>query len=459
MPAEESGKPAAIKFRNSDRRFRVAPVPNGESASYLSDPYNQSVNTGFLSTTIGGGKKGAIGTIVLPSDNLLASKGGVRALNLYQNLFLDEHVQACFSKLVQEITSRPFYIRPYSDKPGDVAVAEFVENTIKELPLDRIYRGLAEAMIVGLSIGEVMWRKTPRGVIPYDVRLRDQRRFVFEENEKATTGFSLRCLTLTDTFQGNELPERKFIVHRYWSQNNGDPYGFGIGRALYPLVKFRRRAIESYVLFGDRFATPTAVGKAPLSATEEDIDTVYDMLSNMSQETAIVVPEGWEIDLKSPSGNSEVFTKLIDYIDKEISILICGENEAGQAEAGSRASSEVANLVRVVRASETSEDISQKLSTTLIRWIVDLNFGVDVMAPALEREFRIEESTLAASDLALIKEATGFMPTKEWLERHFRVEFQEELAPIEGQEEPGFTPEDGGEVDLYDQVFGTGSPT
>jgi phage gp29-like protein len=55
-----------------------------------------------------------------------------------------------------------------------------------------------------------------------------------------------------------------------------------------------------------------------------------------------------------PHGSPDVFKNLIDYIDKEISVLICGENEAGQAEAGSRASSQVANTVRVVKASELS---------------------------------------------------------------------------------------------------------
>jgi hypothetical protein len=225
-----------------------------------------------------------------------------------------------------------------------------------------------------------------------------------------------------------------------------------LGRILYPLVKFRRRAIESYVLYGDRYATPTAVAKAPLSASTRELDTLYGHLSNLSQETAMILPEGYELEFVVPSGSPEVFKNLIDYIDKEISLVICGENEAGQAEAGSRASSQVANTVRVVRASELSESISHTLSQTLIRWIVDLNFGTDVAAPFLTREFRIEESSITVPDLSLLIQS-GYTPRKEWIERHFRVELEEKDGKNgEPEEETTFDPQE--DQNLFEDIFG-----
>jgi hypothetical protein len=231
-----------------------------------------------------------------------------------------------------------------------------------------------------------------------------------------------------------------------------------MGRILYPLVKFRRRAIESYVLYGDRYATPTAVAKAPLSASTRELDTLYGHLSNLSQETAMILPEGYELEFVVPTGSPEVFKNLIDYIDKEISLIICGENEAGQAEAGSRASSQVANTVRVVRASEISEALSHTLTQTLIRWIVDLNFGMDVAAPSLTREFRIEESPLTMPDVSLLIQS-GYTPRKEWLERHFRVELEDKKA--EGGEEEATTFDPKQDQDLFGSIFGGegGQPT
>jgi hypothetical protein len=430
------------------QRFKTAPVPSGEVAKYTSDPYNLSSLYMFGSSSP---FTGAGNTIVRPNDDLLIQKGGNRALVVYQRLLYDEQVQGCFKKLMQEVTSRPWYVQQYSDKPGDIAVRDFVAEVLEEMPLDDIYIGMAESMITGFSVGEIMWKKTKRGVIPFDIRMRDQRRFVFQEEEDAQTGFTMRCLTFNRMFEGVELPQRKFIVSRYYVSHNGDPYGSALGRILYPLVKFRRRAIESYVLYGDRYATPTAIAKAPLSASTKELDTLYGHLSNLSQETAMILPEGYELEFVVPSGSPEVFKNLIEYIDKEISLILCGENEAGQAEAGSRASSQVANTVRVVRASELSEMLSHTLSQTLVRWIVDLNFGTDVTAPTLTREFRIEESPLTMPDVSLMIQS-GYTPRKEWIERHFRVELEDKK---EGEEKEGnttYNPDE--DKNLFGSIFG-----
>jgi hypothetical protein len=393
-------------------------------------------------------------TIVRPNDDLLIQKGGNRALSVYQRLLYDEQVQACFSKLMQEVTARPWYVQEYSNKPGDLAVRDFVAEVLEEMPLDDLFKGFGEAMIVGFAVGEVMWKKTKRGVIPYDVRMRDQRRFVFQEEENAQTGFTMRCLTFNRMFEGVELPQRKFMVNRFWLSHNGDPYGAALGRILYPLVKFRRRAIESYVLYGDRYATPTAVAKAPLSASTRELDTLYDHLSNLSQETAMILPEGYELEFLNPTGHPDVFKNLIEYIDKEINMVLCGENEAGQAEAGSRASSQVANTVRVVKASELSEMLCQNFNQSLIRWIVDLNFGTDVACPTLTREFRIEESTLTMPDVALLIQS-GYTPKKEWLERHFRVELQDKSDSSEqAGDATTYNPQE--DKDLFGSIFGNG---
>jgi phage gp29-like protein len=179
----------------------------------------------------------------------------------------------------------------------------------------------------------------------------------------------------------------------------------------------------------------------------------------------MILPEGYELEFLNPSGSPEVFKNLIDYIDKEIALVLCGENEAGMAEAGSRASSQVANTVRVIRASELSEALSKTLTQTLIRWIVDLNFGTDVASPYLTREFRIEESPLTMPDVALLIQS-GYTPRKEWIERHFRVELQQkdvEAAPAQppGTEEepaPEESPEESTEElsdeDLLKSIFG-----
>lgn len=420
------------------KRFDIPPIPKGESAPYVQNPYNRQTVYGYYPGVMHTGTGDAI---VRPNDELLLQKGGVSALIIYQRLLFDSNVQAAWEKVTQEITARDLLVEPASDLPGDIAVKEFVEQQLYDLPMDEIFKAMLEAYIVGFSVGEVMWRRTKSGVKAYDVRPRDVRRFLFQESEEADMGFTMKLVTRANTFEGEDLPARKFITFHYWAQANGDPYGCGLGRILYPIVKFKRRALESQLLYSDRFANPTAVATAPLSATTSEIDTLYDHLTNLSQETALILPEGYNLEFINPQGSPETFSQLRDSLIKEINMLIAGEDETGNADAGSRASSEVAQTVREVRAQELSELLCATLNETLVRWIVDLNFGTNVLAPKVRRDFVTEDlSTLTMNDVATLISQVGYRPTKEWIETTFKVELEEpeenEAGPAEDEAVP-----------------------
>lgn len=438
------------------RRFDIPPIPKGEVAQYSANPYNRQTVYGYFPGVM---HTGTGDVIVRPNDELLLQKGGISALIIYQRLLFDSNVQAAWEKVVQEITARDLIVEAASDLPGDVAVKEFVEQQLYDLPMDEIFKAMLEAYVVGFSVGEVMWRRTKSGVKAYDVRPRDVRRFLFQESEDADMGFTMKLVTRANTFEGEELPARKFVVFRYWAQANGDPYGCGLGRILYPIVKFKRRALESQLLYSDRFANPTAVATAPLSATTSEIDTLYDHLTNLSQETALILPEGYQLEFINPQGSPETFSQLRDSLIKEINMLIAGEDETGNTDAGSRASSEVAQTVREVRAQELSELLCATLNETLVRWIVDLNFGTNVIAPKVRRNFVTEDSSpLTMTDVGTMIEKVGFRPTREWIESTFKVELEEpEETKIEGplQEIPP-EPSEQGEQGEEEEEIGAG---
>ena len=435
-------------------RFKIPAVPKGEEARYGLNLYEPYLAWGGM-LPIAGKKGQPEGLLIKPLDPLLIQKGGIQAFIVYNKLLFDETVQSALIKMSQEITGREWKIESVSDKPGDIAVQEFVEKALRDLSIDEIYRGMLESYIVGFTVSEVMWKRTSSGVLPFDVRFRDQRRFRFEEMMEGDFGFTLRMATREQPIEGVPLPARKFLVQRYWAHNNGDPYGAGLARILYPLVKFKRRALESQLLYSDRFANPTAVAKAPLSATACEVDTLYDHLSNLSQETALVLPEGFELEFVNPGGSPETFDKLRTSIAAEINTLIAGEDEAGQADSGSRASSEVAQSVRRARARDLSELISQTLNTTLIRWIVDLNFGTDVDAPKIYRDFDPKEDVqLTMADVAILVKDIGLKPTVQWVTDRFDVELEEE----EGQNMIPDGPEGSSGVDTSNRQSEGGVP-
>ena len=347
-------------------------------------------------------------------------------------------MQSAFSKLSQEVTSRELIVDPVSDLPGDLAVKDFVEYALSKLNMDVVFRGLLEAYITGYSVAEIIWKSGPQGVVPADIRLRDSRRFIFQASEDAEGGYTMRMLTRENMEKGIELPARKFILFRHWATHDGDPYGSGLGRILYPLVKFKRRAIESEVLFSDRFATPTAIATAPLSATVDEINTLYGHISNLSQETALILPEGFTLEFANPQGSPEVFSGLRESLTNDITTLIAGEAETGNKDAGSRASSEVADTVRLTRAKELSESLCSVLTHSLVRWTVDLNYGMNVQSPEIFRQFQTEsDSKLTMQDVALMVEKMNLRPTNDWIANHFKVEL---INPEEEKELGNITP-------------------
>jgi hypothetical protein len=100
--------------------------------------------------------------------------------------------------------------------------------------------------------------------------------------------------------------------------------------------------------------------------------------------------------------------------------------------------------------------LSHTLTQTLVRWIVDLNFGVDVAAPVLTREFRIEESNLTMPDVSLMIQS-GYTPRKEWIERHFRVEL-EDKSKEEAATEESVKYDAQKDQDLFGAIFGGTTP-
>lgn len=375
--------------------------------------------------------------VVRPFDEFLIEKGGLSAIKIYTRLLEDSTVQGAFKKLHQEIVSRDLIVTPFSEKKGDQVIADFVKNALENIDFDGITGSFLEAVIIGSRIGEIIWGKKGEQIIPLDIRFRDPRRFVYVVNEDSPGGYEMRMLTRENMSNGETLPTRKFLTFKYWISNDGDPYGAGLGRVLYPLVKFKRRALESEVIFSDRYSTPTAIATAPLNALASEIDILYDHLSNLSQETALIIPEGYSIDfLSASSSKTNIFMDIIDYCDNAINLLISGENEVGNVGAGSRASSEVANEVRVIMAKETSEMIHEFLRRSLIRWIVDFNFGTEYQAPFVRRDFSPpNESELSVNDVVMIVEKLGYKPPKSWLEDHFRITLEEIPQEEQPQEE------------------------
>ena len=140
--------------------------------------------------------------------------------------------------------------------------------------------------------------------------------------------------------------------------------------------------------YSDKHTTPTAVGKFSLGTPEEEVNSLFSALQRLGQETAVVIPDEMDIQWLESNGRPELYNQLITYIDQQISFVINGETTVGQetGSVGSFARDQIADSVRMRKAKAFSEELDETINSTLVRWIVELNYPGKT-PPRLVRNF------------------------------------------------------------------------
>ena len=430
-----------VKTGYNDRLYSLG-VNQGQLAGYKGDPYTW----GGLPTVL-------TGAILPRRDDILIEEGGggPRAIEQYTRLFNDSAVISAWEKLVGEIIQREWHVYPTSDSDKDEEVAEFVRQTLYHLGtntrqsrgrdmlvssntgFNAFVKGMAESLILGMSVGEICWVRQGSYVVPSEIKIRDPRRFQFVLNDDGS--ISPRIITIQSPVEGLPIPLRSMVIHRHWAYNNlADPYGTGLGRQLYSLVEFRRTLMSFWLQYADKHTTPTAVGKFSLGTPEEEVKSLFTALQRLGQETAIVVPDEMSIDYLTSDSRADVYQNLISYIDQQISFLINGEATVGAegTGVGSYARDQIADSVRIRKSKSFSDQLDETINATLIRWIVELNYpGSSV--PRISRDFSdIEqrgEDPVKTVQILTQLQAVGYQVTDlDWVRDKLRIPSLEKIS-------------------------------
>ncbi len=367
----------------------------------------------------GGGSK-----ILLNGDEVLRARGRSKGLALYSELERDAHAGSLLAKRKRAVTSREWGVTPASEDAADVEVAEFVKATVAGLKFDKLTRALLDATLKGFSVAELIWDVRDGRLVPVRFKKRNQVRFVFDID------WNLRLLTRENGLDGEALPDRKFITHRV-GESDDSPYGTGVGRQLFWPVYFKRQNISFWLIFNDKFGSPTTVGKYPRGTSESEQASLLSAIRRISQEAGLIVPEGMEVELmEAARTGGDCYERLCQYMDAEISKAVLGETLTTQVgkDGGSYALGDVHNEVRLETAKDDADDLSDTLNATLVKWIVDLNFPGRV-PPTLWRNFE-EEADLSqqAETDAKIKDL-GWQRTEESFIEIYGPGFERSAAP------------------------------
>ena len=376
---------------------------------------------------------------LLPKDDTLLTRAGGTAmgLKLYDELERDPNVWEAIQKRKMALTSRNWKVTPPEADTSRAAkkAADLVGAQFKALGFDHASTTMLDAIIRGISTNEVMWVKDGSNIVCNEILDIEpwcfEFRFKPDPDEYLFARCGVRLLTPNNYGEGEKVPHRKFLIHRFGGKYN-NPWGLGLGTRLFWPVFFKRQGIQFWLAFAERFGTPVPVGKYPNNAQASEKATLRTALRAFAQEAAIMVPQSMEIELlEAARSGIDTYERLCAYMDNQITGIILG-TPSGAGKSGGQLASAIntANEVRLELVKADADLLSDTLNRQIVKWIIDYNMpGAPYPSVARVVEEPKDLATLAATKKILFD--MGYKPTLESVKQDFGGDYIEIAPPAE----------------------------
>lgn len=359
----------------------------------------------------------------LPDPDIVLRKQG-KDVKIYRELFCDPHVFACIQSRKAGVLSLEWEINRGLDRTKD---AELVEDLLKKLDIHKLINDILDATLFGFQPIEIIWKKIGNYVLPIELKAKPSEWFCFDEE-------NLLKFRTKEHYWGEELPPKKFLC----PQNNpsyDNPYGERVLSRVFWPVTFKKGGLKFWVVFTEKYGIPHLIGKHPRGATKEETDNLADLLEEMIQDAIAVIPDDSSVEIQeaNKSSSAEIFEKLIDKMNSEISKAILGQTLT--TEIGATGSYAASNTHMAVRQDiiDADKKLVEKTINQLIQWIYEINFA-NAEVPVFELyEPEDVDLTLAQRDKILYD--TGVKFTKEYFIKTYGLEeedfdIREDIIPI-----------------------------
>jgi len=374
--------------------------------------------------------------------------------DLYDEVERDPHVSAVMRTLKLATASLDWRVAPADESARQKAIAAFVEDVLRKMEsfTQDLYE-LMDAEGKGFAVSEVIWQ------VGYDVRPmrlmnRPQRRFQFDAVTREP-----RLRTMENPYYGEPLPERKFIVHRVSSKYE-NPFGDALDQSLYWMWLFKHTVLKFWMNHLETRTGPIAIVKHPDSANATLKAEASAIAKSIRQSAYGRLPKSMELQFAEASGSQQTsgsYQSFVDVCNNEMTKCVLGQvltTEGSAGGSGSRALGEVHSDVLRLRAKYSAKALAATLNTSLIRWIVDANYGNVDLYPRFE--FVTEDPTDRKEEVEIINtlKSAGYKAKREWVEERIQIELDEpEPVPTalngkpeeereESEEKPEETPEE-----------------
>lgn len=356
------------------------------------------------------------GFILDNPDPVVLKEGRGQGIKLYDAIADDAHAGSVLQTRYLTVSGERWEVEPTDESARAKEIAGLVTEALSGCNFRQAMAELLEAILYGYRPAEVIWSDEHGPVVPQVIRAKHPRRFAFTP-ERAP-----RLLTKTAQRDGEEVPEKKFLIFSYGDSDN--PYGKGLARSIWWNVWFKKHGIKFWLIFLDKFSMPTPVGKYPANSNNREADkkTALEAAKAFRAETGVAIPDDFVLELvEATRGGSVSYQDMCAYMDAQISKRVLGQTlttEVGSS--GSYAASQTHNEVRQDIKEADAGALADFLNDTLIRWIVDFNFAGVAAYPKFrfltEKEETLNE--LAARDEILVNQIGVQVDPEYWYDKY-----------------------------------------
>lgn len=307
----------------------------------------------------------------------------------------DPHLYSQLQTRKNAVTGLDYEVIAFdSNSEQDKQIAEFVNNEIQHIEnFDEVLLDLLDAIGKGISFSEIIWKQDATGTHIQDIKNVHQKLFYWDENDAI-------CIRTKEYPEGIELPENKFIIHKYKARS-GHPARAGILRVVAWMYMFKNYDVKDWVTFAEIYGMPMRLGKYDTSASEADKEALMRALIQLGTDAAGMVPDTTDILFQesSKTSSADIYERLARYCDEQMSKAILGQTLTSDSGGGSYAQSKTHNEVRHDLTAADCKALSATLRKYLFAPLVRFNFGESANVPYIKFDYEESEDQKMMLDI------------------------------------------------------------
>lgn len=266
---------------------------------------------------------------------------------------------------------------------GEGRHADRLADTVRELvgapQFGELVDNALDALGKGFSVNEILWDRGGRRWTPRAYLWRDPRFFQFNQKKPD----EIRLQDDSDPVDGLPLPPYKFVIHRP-RMKSGLLLRGGMARLVAFSYVCKMYGLKDWLGFLEIYGIPLRLGKYGPGANEEDKAVLKSAVVNIGFDAAAILPDSMVIEFEQiaqASGASEVFARLVEWIDRQVSKAVLGQTATTEGTPGKLGNEDAQDAVRQDLIEADARQLSDTLNRDLIRPFIDLNFGPQAVYP------------------------------------------------------------------------------